>query len=179
FCSLACVRKFFNEDSEPQELTPSSTFGISCASDATVIDLAQTEVEREPEPTHAVPSHIKGLYADDEHENNAAAFTSTLAQSDGNSSSENESDLIFGDEVSQPATETTAEATLNAKADALLDEWMDFRVDWVEVAKLSTGSFVMSQLRTRTDNERAQRQLLLHHNRNELRRMEEGKRQRK
>ncbi|GMF80514.1 unnamed protein product [Phytophthora fragariaefolia] len=77
-----------------------------------------------------------GLYANDEHENNAVAFTSTLAQSDGNNSSENESELSFGDEVSQPATETTAEATLNTKADALLDEWLNFRADWAEVAKL-------------------------------------------
>ncbi|KAG1708730.1 hypothetical protein DVH05_022355 [Phytophthora capsici] len=41
----------------------------------------------------------------------------------------------------------------------------------------STGSFVMSKLRTRTDNERAQQQLLLRHNRQEIRRMEESKRQ--
>ncbi|KAE9018532.1 hypothetical protein PR003_g3120 [Phytophthora rubi] len=78
----------------------------------------------------------KGLYSNYEHESTAVAFTSTLAQYDSKSSPENESDLIFGDEVSQPATETTAEATLNAKADALLDEWLDFRVDWVEVSKL-------------------------------------------
>jgi hypothetical protein len=36
----------------------------------------------------------------------------------------------------------------------------------------STGSFVMSALRTRTDNERAQRQLILRHNRLEIARME-------
>ncbi|KAE9274724.1 hypothetical protein PR003_g29523 [Phytophthora rubi] len=61
---------------------------------------------------------------------------------DGNSSSENESDLIFGDEVSQPGTETTAEVTLNAKADALLDEWLDFRIDWAEVAKVEQDNVV-------------------------------------
>jgi hypothetical protein len=35
----------------------------------------------------------------------------------------------------------------------------------------STGSFVMSSLRTRTDNERAQRQLILRHNREKLKRI--------
>jgi hypothetical protein len=41
----------------------------------------------------------------------------------------------------------------------------------------STGSFLMSSLRTRTDNERAQRQLILRQNRLELMRMEESKHQ--
>ncbi|EGZ24661.1 hypothetical protein PHYSODRAFT_419943, partial [Phytophthora sojae] len=36
----------------------------------------------------------------------------------------------------------------------------------------STGSFVMSPLRTRSANERAQRQLILRHNRLELARVE-------
>lgn len=40
----------------------------------------------------------------------------------------------------------------------------------------STGSFVMSPLRTWTDNERERRQLVLRHNRLELNRMEESKR---
>ncbi|KAG2916336.1 hypothetical protein PC117_g17727 [Phytophthora cactorum] len=40
---------------------------------------------------------------------------------------------------------------------------------------LSTGSFVMSPLRTRTDNERAQRHLILRHNRMELQRMDDSK----
>ncbi|KAG3159841.1 hypothetical protein PI126_g7196 [Phytophthora idaei] len=39
----------------------------------------------------------------------------------------------------------------------------------------ATGSFVMSPLRTRTDNERAQRHLILRHNRMELQRMDESK----
>ncbi|OWZ00015.1 hypothetical protein PHMEG_00028886, partial [Phytophthora megakarya] len=39
----------------------------------------------------------------------------------------------------------------------------------------STGSYVMSPLRTRTDNERAQKQLILRHNRLEIRRMQESK----
>ncbi|KAL3661588.1 hypothetical protein V7S43_013348 [Phytophthora oleae] len=41
----------------------------------------------------------------------------------------------------------------------------------------STGSFVMSKLRAKTDNERAQQQLLLRHNREEIRRLEDCKRQ--
>ncbi|GMF16648.1 unnamed protein product [Phytophthora fragariaefolia] len=40
----------------------------------------------------------------------------------------------------------------------------------------STGSFVMSSLRTRTDNERAHRQVVLRHNRAENERMEASKR---
>ncbi|KAG6963297.1 hypothetical protein JG688_00008204 [Phytophthora aleatoria] len=40
----------------------------------------------------------------------------------------------------------------------------------------STRSFVMSPLRTRTDNERAHRQLILHHNANEIERLKESSR---
>ncbi|KAG6962103.1 hypothetical protein JG688_00008772, partial [Phytophthora aleatoria] len=40
----------------------------------------------------------------------------------------------------------------------------------------STGSFVMSPLRTRTDNESAHRQLILHHNANEIERLKESSR---
>ncbi|KAG6955475.1 hypothetical protein JG687_00011169 [Phytophthora cactorum] len=38
----------------------------------------------------------------------------------------------------------------------------------------STGSFLMSPLRTRTDNESAHRQLILHHNTNEIERLKES-----
>ncbi|POM76812.1 Hypothetical protein PHPALM_5907 [Phytophthora palmivora] len=41
----------------------------------------------------------------------------------------------------------------------------------------STGSIVMSSLRTRTANERAQRQLVLRHNRAEIERMESSQRE--
>uniref|UniRef100_H3H883 Uncharacterized protein n=1 Tax=Phytophthora ramorum TaxID=164328 RepID=H3H883_PHYRM len=41
----------------------------------------------------------------------------------------------YGEEVSQPAEESTADATLNAKADALLGEWLNLRVEWAEVVK--------------------------------------------
>ncbi|KAF1786516.1 hypothetical protein GQ600_357 [Phytophthora cactorum] len=40
----------------------------------------------------------------------------------------------------------------------------------------STGSFVMSPLRTRTSDERAHRQLILHHSRQEIERLEESSR---
>uniref|UniRef100_H3H8J3 Uncharacterized protein n=1 Tax=Phytophthora ramorum TaxID=164328 RepID=H3H8J3_PHYRM len=60
FCSSACVTKFFSSDSDSQELTPSSTSGISQSSTATVIDLAQREEEQEQEQeaTDRIPDHI-------------------------------------------------------------------------------------------------------------------------
>ncbi|KAE8876541.1 hypothetical protein PF005_g7009 [Phytophthora fragariae] len=187
----------------------------------------------------------RGLHAHDDQGENSADSASSSPSAECNSSSDTEADLLYGEEVSQPVEESTAEAIMNAKADALLDDWLSFRVEWAEVAKsqypakaeyelvlsklskrnvhvwnveqlcgnidvcrwfadigekmypsiaklarvwlgrgistafqervFSTGSFVMSPLRTRTDNERAQRQLILRHNRDELRRMEENK----
>ncbi|KUF64610.1 hypothetical protein AM587_10016903 [Phytophthora nicotianae] len=169
---------------------------------------------------------------------------------DGDSSSDTEAELLYGEEVSQPIEDSNAETFMNARADELLEEWLSLRVDWADVvrtqypdeeeskkilskvivhskkhnarvwnveelcgridicrwfnevgqakypsiAKLacvwlgwgcstafqkrvfSTGYFVMSKLRTKTDNERAQQQLILRHNRKEIRRIEESTR---
>ncbi|EGZ24662.1 hypothetical protein PHYSODRAFT_325756 [Phytophthora sojae] len=70
---------------------------------------------------------FKGLHArDKENVHNAA---------EANSGSDTETDLLYGEEVSQPSEEASADATINSKANALLDQWFDLRVDWAEVAK--------------------------------------------
>ncbi|KAE9272551.1 hypothetical protein PR003_g30170, partial [Phytophthora rubi] len=53
--SRSCVSRFFNADSDSQELTPSSTSGISCS---TVIDLAQAEDMEEEGAPNGIPDHI-------------------------------------------------------------------------------------------------------------------------
>ncbi|KAL3658147.1 hypothetical protein V7S43_016779 [Phytophthora oleae] len=45
FCSRDCVRAFFAAESDSQELTPSSTSGISHSSQDVLIDLAQGDPE--------------------------------------------------------------------------------------------------------------------------------------
>ncbi|KAL3658151.1 hypothetical protein V7S43_016782 [Phytophthora oleae] len=178
---------------------------------------------------------------------NGEALSSSSPLEGSSNNSDTEAELLYGEEVSQPLEESNAEASLNARADELLDVWLNLRVDWAEVvrkqyttkeennlvlskiitrnkkhntrmwnveelcgrvdvcrwfaevgevtfpsiAKLarvwlgrgsstafqervfSTGSFVMSKLRTKTDNERAQQQLLLRHNREEIRLIED------
>ncbi|KAG2793500.1 hypothetical protein PC114_g17126 [Phytophthora cactorum] len=71
FCSTKCVRKFFNEENVgSEELTPSSSLGVSISSQATVIDLAQGDeqfgnkhkvVNRVPEEiAHTPPANTRG-----------------------------------------------------------------------------------------------------------------------
>ncbi|KAE9018374.1 hypothetical protein PR001_g14148, partial [Phytophthora rubi] len=48
----------------------------------------------------------------------------------------------------------------HAQADKVVDEWLEYTVDWVY------------SLRTRTDNLRAEMQVLLKHNKKEIRHME-------
>ncbi|POM64452.1 Hypothetical protein PHPALM_20008 [Phytophthora palmivora] len=174
-------------------------------------------------------------------EEETSTSTSRSPSGDCNSSSDTELDLLCGEEVTQSTEESVADAdaALNAKADELLEQWLNLRIEWDQVAKhqysdkkgemvlsrltirnrrhrnvrvwnveqlcqqinvcqwfaesgqarfpsvaklarvwlgrscstafqkrvFSTGTFVMCTLRTRTDNERAQRQLVLRHNR--------------
>ncbi|KAE9110927.1 hypothetical protein PF010_g10998 [Phytophthora fragariae] len=77
----------------------------------------------------------RGLHAHDDQGENSADSASSSPSAECNSSSDTEADLLYGEEVSQPVEESTAEAIMNAKADALLDDWLSFRVEWAEVAK--------------------------------------------
>ncbi|KAJ8569053.1 hypothetical protein ON010_g6210 [Phytophthora cinnamomi] len=75
-----------------------------------------------------------GLHANDGQGAGEAAFSTRSPQAEGSSSSDNKADLIYGDAVSQPAAEKTADATLYAQADALVEEWLNFRIEWSDVA---------------------------------------------
>ncbi|KAJ8571528.1 hypothetical protein ON010_g5306 [Phytophthora cinnamomi] len=68
----------------------------------------------------------KGLHANDGYEAVEAASSTRSPQAEGSSSSHYEADLIYGEAVSQPAAEKTADATLNVQADALVGEWLNF-----------------------------------------------------
>lgn len=46
------------DDSDSQGPTPSSTSGISCSSNATVIDLREPELEEKPATVNSIPDHI-------------------------------------------------------------------------------------------------------------------------
>ncbi|KAG1711378.1 hypothetical protein DVH05_008632 [Phytophthora capsici] len=173
--------------------------------------------------------------------------TSSVSNSPGcevPDASDTEMSLLCGEEVSPQSEQSLADSNLAKEADAVVDMWLDLRVEWGEVAKsqykdadkrsevlgklsmpqpngkrvwnverlceyidvrrwfietgerafptiamlartwlgrscstafqervFSTGSFVMSPLRSRTDNERAHKQLILRHNREEINRM--------
>uniref|UniRef100_H3GMY1 Uncharacterized protein n=1 Tax=Phytophthora ramorum TaxID=164328 RepID=H3GMY1_PHYRM len=77
----------------------------------------------------------KGLHANADQGEGHVTSASSSPRGECNSSSDAEADLVYGEEVSQPAEESTADATLNAKADALLGEWLNLRVEWAEVVK--------------------------------------------
>ncbi|KAE8969044.1 hypothetical protein PR002_g27554 [Phytophthora rubi] len=86
----------------------------------------------------------KGLHAHDDQGENAADSVSSSPLSECNSSSDTEADLLYGEEVSQPIEESSAEAIMNAKADAQLDDWFSFRVEWAEVANPSMNGWYPS-----------------------------------
>ncbi|KAE8971056.1 hypothetical protein PR001_g26777 [Phytophthora rubi] len=71
----------------------------------------------------------RGLHVHDDQGENAADSASSSPSAECNSSSDTEANLLYGEEVSQPVEESTAEAIMNAKADALLDDWFSFRVE--------------------------------------------------
>ncbi|KAL3666681.1 hypothetical protein V7S43_008310 [Phytophthora oleae] len=70
-----------------------------------------------------------------QHAENGGALPSSSPLQGSSTSSDTEADLLHGEEVSQPLEETNAEASLNARADELLDEWLNLRVDWGEVVR--------------------------------------------
>ncbi|KAG3217909.1 hypothetical protein PC129_g11267 [Phytophthora cactorum] len=92
--------------------------------------------------------------------------------------------VMCGSPLTASATTTTPVMSLDDQADEDLKKWYQHTVNWFRVAvqqvsddKLtkrvfSTGAFVMSLLRTCTDNHRAEMQVLMKHNRSEIRKME-------
>jgi len=77
----------------------------------------------------------KALHANTDPGDDAQGSASSSPRDDANSSSDTEAELVYGEEVSHPVEESTAEASLNAKADPVLEEWFGLRVDWAEVVK--------------------------------------------
>ncbi|KAJ8578976.1 hypothetical protein ON010_g220 [Phytophthora cinnamomi] len=53
-----------------------------------------------------------------------------------NSISDTETDLLYGDEVCQLAEETSAGSSMNAKADAVLEECLELWIEWAGAAKV-------------------------------------------
>ncbi|GMF60719.1 unnamed protein product [Phytophthora fragariaefolia] len=78
----------------------------------------------------------QGLYANDNQTDNQANSTSSSPQADCHSSSDTRADLVYGVELFQPSAKSTAKATLNAKTDALFDEWLGLHIDWADVVKI-------------------------------------------
>ncbi|KAL3667593.1 hypothetical protein V7S43_007147 [Phytophthora oleae] len=192
----------------------------------------------------------KALHINEDAEGDAVNSAASSPGRDCSSSSDTELDLLCGEEVLKPVDSTPTDVSLNAKADAVMEQWLDLRIDWEEVVRhqipdkqecdrvlsklairnkkqgnvrvwnveqlcqqvdvwrwfadygqarfpsvakfarvwlgrscstafqervFSTATLVMNSLRTSTDNERAERQLIMRHNREEMKRMDESK----
>ncbi|POM59318.1 hypothetical protein PHPALM_31970 [Phytophthora palmivora] len=79
----------------------------------------------------------KALFAIDSCEEETSTSTSRSPSGDCNSSSDTELDLLCGEEVTQSTEESVADAdaTLNAKADERLEQWLNLRIESDQVAK--------------------------------------------
>ncbi|KAL3666654.1 hypothetical protein V7S43_008284 [Phytophthora oleae] len=77
----------------------------------------------------------KALHINEGAEGDAVNSAASSPGRDCSSSSGTELDLLCGEEVLEPVDSTPTDVSLNAKADAVMEQWLDFRIDWEEVVR--------------------------------------------
>eukprot|EP00644_Phytophthora_capsici_P016027 jgi/Phyca11/17483/fgenesh1_pg.PHYCAscaffold_28_\ len=88
---------------------------------------------------------------------------------------DDEDELLLGAPIRTSKTrEEVKESELNARADSIMNEWLEMEPEWLEIAQRQNPETKKEDLSSamttdsRTDSRRSEKQLLLRHNRNEI-----------
>ncbi|KAL3659235.1 hypothetical protein V7S43_015813 [Phytophthora oleae] len=77
----------------------------------------------------------KALHINEDAEGDAVNSAASSPGRDCSSSSDTELDFLCGEEVLEPVDSTPTDVSLNAKADAVMEQWLDLRIGWEEVVR--------------------------------------------